>query len=56
MQTVEQKLSAATVCRDGSLETASGYPRDFLDNRFVYVVISPRARGLSFLGMTVLGG
>jgi wyosine [tRNA(Phe)-imidazoG37] synthetase (radical SAM superfamily) len=27
--------------------TASGYPRDFLDNRFVYTVISPRARGLS---------
>jgi wyosine [tRNA(Phe)-imidazoG37] synthetase (radical SAM superfamily) len=24
-----------------------GYPRDFLDNRFVYLVISPRARGLS---------
>jgi wyosine [tRNA(Phe)-imidazoG37] synthetase (radical SAM superfamily) len=23
------------------------YPRDFLDNHFVYVVISPRARGLS---------
>ena len=28
-------------------ETAFGCPRDFLDNRFVYVVISPRARGLS---------
>lgn len=28
-------------------ETASGCPRDFLDNRFVYVVVSPRARGLS---------
>ena len=27
--------------------TAFGYPRDFMDNRFVYVVISPRARGLS---------
>src|SRR6185295_20336399 len=24
-----------------------GYPRDFLDNRFVYLTISPRARGLS---------
>jgi len=31
----------------GTLETASGCPRDFLENRFVYVVISPRARGLS---------
>jgi len=27
--------------------TAFGYPRDFLDNRYVYAVISPRARGLS---------
>ncbi len=28
-------------------ETAFGYPRDFLENRFVYVVVSPRAHGLS---------
>jgi wyosine [tRNA(Phe)-imidazoG37] synthetase (radical SAM superfamily) len=28
-------------------ETAFGAPRDFLDNRFVYAVVSPRARGLS---------
>ncbi|HEY9171037.1 MAG TPA: radical SAM protein [Verrucomicrobiae bacterium] len=28
-------------------ETAFGAPRDFLDNRFVYAVISPRAMGLS---------
>jgi wyosine [tRNA(Phe)-imidazoG37] synthetase (radical SAM superfamily) len=28
-------------------ETAFGCPRDFLDNRFVYVVLSPRAHGLS---------
>lgn len=28
-------------------ETAFGYPRDFFNNRFVYAVISPRARGLS---------
>jgi wyosine [tRNA(Phe)-imidazoG37] synthetase (radical SAM superfamily) len=28
-------------------EVAFGYPRDFLGNQFVYVVISPRARGLS---------
>ena len=27
--------------------TAFGYPKDFLSNHFVYVVISPRARGLS---------
>jgi len=31
----------------GADETAFGCPRDFLDNRFVYAVISPRARGLS---------
>jgi wyosine [tRNA(Phe)-imidazoG37] synthetase (radical SAM superfamily) len=28
-------------------ETAFGSPRDFLDNRFVYAVVSARARGLS---------
>src|SRR5581483_6106435 len=28
-------------------EVAYGYSRDFLFNQFVYVVISPRARGLS---------
>lgn len=28
-------------------ETAFGCPRDFLNNRFVYIVLSPRARGLS---------
>lgn len=29
------------------IETAFGCPRNFLTNRFVYVVVSPRARGLS---------
>jgi len=28
-------------------EAAFGYPRDFLANQFVYLVVSPRARGLS---------
>src|SRR5437899_10223557 len=28
-------------------QTAFGCPRDFLQNRFVYVVVSPRAQGLS---------
>lgn len=32
---------------NGALETAFGCPRDFLDNRFVYAVVSARARGLS---------
>ena len=28
-------------------ESAYGYPRNFIGNRFVYAVVSPRARGLS---------
>ena len=32
---------------NGGPATAFGSPRDFLDNRFVYVVVSARARGLS---------
>jgi wyosine [tRNA(Phe)-imidazoG37] synthetase (radical SAM superfamily) len=32
---------------NGAQETAFGSPRDFLDNRFVYAVVSARARGLS---------
>lgn len=31
----------------GAWETACGYVRNFLNNRFVYVVVSPRAHGLS---------
>lgn len=30
-----------------SQDVAFGYPRDFLENQFVYLVISPRAKGLS---------
>ncbi len=33
--------------RPGGAGTAFGCRRDFLDNRFIYTVISPRARGLS---------
>jgi wyosine [tRNA(Phe)-imidazoG37] synthetase (radical SAM superfamily) len=33
-------------------ELAFGYPRDFLENQFVYLVISPRAGGLS-IGVNV---
>jgi wyosine [tRNA(Phe)-imidazoG37] synthetase (radical SAM superfamily) len=33
--------------RSASPETAFGSPRDFLNNRFVYTVVSARARGLS---------
>lgn len=32
---------------NGDQETAFGSPRDFLDNQFVYAVVSARARGLS---------
>ena len=38
--------------RFSSAATALGCPRDFLGNRFVYTVISPRARGLS-IGLNI---
>lgn len=44
------ELLPAPIARPGmriSSETAFGCPRDFLENDLVYVVISPRARGLS---------
>jgi len=41
MQTVRQGSKPAPA------ETAFGWPRDFLGNRFIYAVISQRARGLS---------
>ncbi len=37
----------SSLSRSCSPETAFGCPREFLSNRFVYVVVSPRARGLS---------
>ena len=37
----------APVRNQGCQETAFGAPRDFLDNRYVYAVVSARARGLS---------
>lgn len=40
-----QQQNTAPRSRRGG--TAFGYPRDFMDNRFIYTVISPRARGLS---------
>jgi len=46
IQPAERKKPAPI--REGNAhETAFGCPRDFLDNRFVYVVVSSRARGLS---------
>jgi len=38
--------STALHCRKPHLTTAFGSPRDFLDNKYVYVVVSARARGL----------
>lgn len=35
------------VGKDDPAHRTAGYPREFLHNRFVYVVVSPRARGLS---------
>jgi wyosine [tRNA(Phe)-imidazoG37] synthetase (radical SAM superfamily) len=42
----EQKKPALSR-NGGAPETAFGSPRDFLDNQFVYAVVSARARGLS---------
>ncbi|HEU5124326.1 MAG TPA: hypothetical protein VFW05_09710 [Verrucomicrobiae bacterium] len=42
----ERKKRGAALLSPGR-ETAFGCPRDFLDNRFVYAVVSSRARGLS---------
>ncbi len=41
------ELAADPQGNGGRWETAFGYSRNFLSNRFVYVVVSPRARGLS---------
>jgi wyosine [tRNA(Phe)-imidazoG37] synthetase (radical SAM superfamily) len=43
----EHEHRRRTPARPNGLETAFGCPRDFLDNRFVYAVVSARARGLS---------
>jgi wyosine [tRNA(Phe)-imidazoG37] synthetase (radical SAM superfamily) len=54
MEEVTRKHSNPTVAGQSNgnehpsiLETAFGCPRDFLNNRFVYAVVSPRAHGLS---------
>ncbi len=48
----KRKAVARQAPQRGCLETAFGSPRDFLDNRFVYAVVSSRARGLS-IGVNV---
>jgi len=42
-----EKKRKLPVRNGGGTETAFGSPRDFLDNRYVYAVVSARARGLS---------
>ena len=42
-----EKKRKTPVRTNGSLETAFGSPRDFWDNRYVYAVVSARARGLA---------
>lgn len=42
-----EKRKKAPLRANGGPETAFGCPRDFLDNQFVYAVVSARARGLS---------
>ncbi|MDB6037793.1 MAG: Radical superfamily protein [Verrucomicrobiales bacterium] len=44
LETIAPKTGASRPMFSG---TGSGSPRDFLDNRFVYVVLSPRAGGLT---------
>jgi wyosine [tRNA(Phe)-imidazoG37] synthetase (radical SAM superfamily) len=44
---VAEKKQRLPAKGSGFLETAFGSPRDFLDNQFVYVVVSARARGLA---------
>jgi wyosine [tRNA(Phe)-imidazoG37] synthetase (radical SAM superfamily) len=46
-QNGSDKKRPATAHHTAVRETAFDRPRDFLNNRFVYVVISPRAHGLS---------
>lgn len=46
MTTVETPVRRPSPARR-AVGTAFGAPRDFLGNRFVYAVVSPRARGLS---------
>jgi len=41
------KPESGMVGRGLAWQSAYGYARNFLDNRFVYVVVSPRAHGLS---------
>ncbi|MCI0534610.1 MAG: hypothetical protein L0Z50_05225 [Verrucomicrobiales bacterium] len=41
------KESSLPAGRGLTWQSAYGYPRNFLGNRYVYVVVSPRARGLS---------
>jgi wyosine [tRNA(Phe)-imidazoG37] synthetase (radical SAM superfamily) len=62
MATIQNQRSAKKVGGNGNgrapahslvtHEVAFGYPRDFLENQFVYLVISPRAGGLS-IGVNV---
>lgn len=44
-----QHLAAGSLAsgEDDQVRRTAAYPREFLHNRFVYVVVSPRARGLS---------
>ena len=44
---LSEKVKRTPDRHPATAETASGMPRDFLDNRFVYVVVSARAHGLS---------
>ena len=44
---VESMTSSGNSSVSKSNDTAFGCAKDYLDNRYVYAVVSPRARGLS---------
>ena len=44
---VESMTSSGNSSVSKSNDTAFGCAKDYLDNRYIYIVVSPRARGLS---------
>ena len=47
IETGRETQAVATLPKNTKKGGPFGYPRDFLENRFVYLAISPRARGIS---------
>jgi wyosine [tRNA(Phe)-imidazoG37] synthetase (radical SAM superfamily) len=47
VKTAQPLAGSVSSREDEAFRRTAAYPREFLQNRFVYVVLSPRARGLS---------